>query len=196
MVREMAKALQAEGFKTLVVDTNPGNISAARMAGLPVCYGSIGSEYVQEETDLSDLGRLVAMTPNDEVNTLAVSEFVERYGRANVYQLATPQTSERHERVPSHRRGRTLFREDATYPLLAQRFGSGHVIKKTTLSEDFTYEDFRAKYGEEAIILFTIPEKGKLNVSAVGRKLEPRPGKKLVALVAKDSSAGESGVLA
>ncbi|MEM6328896.1 MAG: sodium:proton antiporter, partial [Planctomycetota bacterium] len=49
MTREIALALKSEGFDTLLVDTNPQNISAARMAGLPVCYASIASDFVQEE---------------------------------------------------------------------------------------------------------------------------------------------------
>ncbi|TWT88090.1 K(+)/H(+) antiporter NhaP [Pseudobythopirellula maris] len=195
LVREMAKSLQAEGFAVMLVDTNPQHISAARMAGLPVCYASIGSEFVREEVEMGDIGRLVAMTPNDEINSLAATEFAEHFGSANVYQLAAPPTTERHERVPSHRRGRTLFREDATPTMLAERFARGQVIKKTTLSDDFTYEDFRSRYGQDALILFTVPEKGKLTISVAGRKLEQKPGKKIIALVDKEISTGESGVL-
>lgn len=196
MIREIAKSLQAEGFDTLLVDTNPQNISAARMAGLPVCYASIGSDYVHEETDLSDIGRLLAMTPNDEVNSLATAEFAEHFGTANVYQLDTPATSERHEKVPAHRRGRTLFAAGVTFSKLAQRFGQGAAIKKTTLTEDFTMADFRAKY-PSALLLFTIPEPGQLTICVEGRKLEPKPGKKLIALVNSEESAAasESGVL-
>ncbi|MEM1305704.1 MAG: hypothetical protein AAGG46_12455, partial [Planctomycetota bacterium] len=75
-------------------------------------------------------------------------------------------------------------------------FATGATIKKTTLTEGFTIDDFRAKY-PSSLILFTIPERGSLTVSVAGRKLEPRRGKKLIALVAKDeaASAGDSSVL-
>ncbi|MEM9186857.1 MAG: cation:proton antiporter [Planctomycetota bacterium] len=194
IVREIALALQAEGFDTLLVDTNPQNISDARMAGLPVCYASIGSEFVHEETDFGQIGRLVAMTPNDEVNSLAATEFAEQFGSANVYQLSPPASTERLERVPQHRRGRTLFADGVTHDALRLRFAAGAVIKKTTLSEDFTIDDFRTRY-PSALLLFTAPEKGKLTICAEGRKLEPRAGKKLIALVDADEAAGESGVL-
>ncbi|MEM6798036.1 MAG: cation:proton antiporter [Planctomycetota bacterium] len=196
LVRDIALALKAEGFDTLLVDTNPQNISAARMAGLPVCYASIGSDFVHEETDLGGLGRLLAMTPNDEVNSLAATEFAEQFGTANVYQFASPPTSERHERVPAHRRGRTLFAEGVTHAALKQRVDAGQVIKKTTLTADFTMEAFREKY-PSALLLFTIPERGKLTICAVGRKFEPNAGQKLIALVDPDEvpTTGESGVL-
>jgi hypothetical protein len=196
MVREIAQSLKSEGFQSLLVDTNAENIAAARMAGLPIFYGSIGSETVHEQTDLGGIGRMLAMTPNDEINSIATMEFSERLGSANVYQLAPHEARERHQHVPTHRRGRILFREGITYEALQSRFDGGAVIKKTTLSEDFTLEKFREKY-PSALILFTIPEKGRLRVSVTGHKLDPKPGKKLVALVDADeaNSSGESGVL-
>ncbi|TWT78457.1 K(+)/H(+) antiporter NhaP2 [Posidoniimonas polymericola] len=189
MVREIASALKSEGFQTLLVDTNMENIAAARMAGLPVYYGSIGSERVHNEADLGGIGRMLAMTPNDEINSIAAMEFAERLGSANAYQLAQHESRERHQRVPHHRRGRTLFREGITYDVLADRFEKGHIIKKSTLTEDYTIEDFRAKY-PNALILFTVPEKGRLRVAVVGHKLDPRPGKKLVALVEEVEGSG------
>lgn len=193
LVREIALSLKNEGFQTLLVDTNPQNISAARMAGLPVCYASIGSSYVHEETDLADIGRLLAMTPNDEINSLASKEFAEHFGSANVYQLTPPPSSERHERVPAHLRGRSLFAPGVTFSDLQKRFSEGAQVKKTTLTEDFTYEKFREKY-PFAMVLFTIPEKGLLNVVDAEQKIDPKAGRKLIALVEADATS-ESGVL-
>lgn len=184
MVREIARALHNEGIVTLLVDTNPENIASARMDGLPVCYASIGSEFVHQETDLGDIGRLLAMTPNDEVNTLAASEFAEKLGSANVYQFSPHEkSSERHQRVPSHLRGRILFSEGLTEDQLRQKFQQGYRAKKTSLSEDYTYEKFREKYGDDAVLMFVAPEKGKLNVVAANSSYEPKPGDKLIALV-------------
>ncbi|MEN1678140.1 MAG: cation:proton antiporter [Planctomycetota bacterium] len=196
MVREIASALKSEGFDVLLVDTNPQNIAAARMGGLPVSYASIGSEFIREEVDLGEVGRLMAMTPNDEVNSLAATEFAEMFGSANVYQFAAPASKERLERVPSHRRGRALFAEGVTHDALQLRFAAGAVIKKTTLSDDFTIDDFRERY-PSALLLFTLPENGKLAICTPGRKFEPRPGKKLIALVDADeaATASDSGIL-
>ena len=90
-IRAIAQSLHAEGCPVLLVDTNRHNIAAARMAGLKTCQASILSEHVQEELDLSDIGRLLAMTPNDDVNSLAAMELTDVFGRDSVYQL-TPET--------------------------------------------------------------------------------------------------------
>ena len=184
VVRDIALAVQNEGLPVLLVDTNPGNNAAARMAGLPIAYASVGSEFVQEEIDLGGIGRLLAMTPNDEVNTLAVMGFAERFGRAEVYQVAAAETSsERTERVGAYRRGRTLFDKPITFEELEDRFEAGATIKKTTVTTDFTYDDFLARYGETALVLFTLEENGKLAIATDEKDMVPKAGQKIVALV-------------
>jgi hypothetical protein len=70
-----------------MVDTNYRHVAAATMAGLPSQCASIVSEYM-EEIDLAGIGRLLAVTPNDDLNTLAAMEFAPVFGRENVYQLS------------------------------------------------------------------------------------------------------------
>jgi len=188
-VREIAAALQSEGISVLLVDTNHRHNAEARMAGLPMAYASIGSEFVQEETDLGGIGRLLAMTPNDEVNTLAVMGFAERFGYAEVYQVASVESSsERTEKVAAYRRGRTLFNKPITIDGLESRFEAGAVIKKTMISSDFTFDDFLERYGESVLVLFCLGEKGDLLVATDEKDMLPRPGQKLIALV--DASEG------
>ena len=193
VTRAIAQSLSEEGFATLLVDTNPQNISAARMAGLRVCYASIGSEFVHQETDLGDLGRLLALTPNDEVNTMAVREFASQFGSANVYQLAPAEKqSLRHQRVPQHMRGRILFSQPVTIEELRNLFEEGGAIKKCTFRDDFTKADFINMYGEQALVLFVIPEKGKLIIRTADAKYEPKKGDRLIALVKLGEPAKES----
>lgn len=185
-VREIATAVQKEGFPVLLVDTNPRNNAAARMAGLPMAYASVGSEFVQEEIDLGGIGRLLAMTPNDEVNTLASMGFTERFGRAEVYQVAAIESSSgRTESVGAYRRGRTLFDKPVTIQELEKRVANGATIKKTLLTADFTIEDFMERYGESALMLFCLEENGNLTVATDENDMAPRPGQKLFALVDK-----------
>ena len=183
-VREIASAIMKEDFTVLVVDTNPRNNSTARMAGLPVVFASIGSELVREKTDLGGIGRLLAMTPNDEVNTLAATAYVERFGRSEVYQLATGESSNGiNERQASYRKGRILFAKPTTFDELQKRYAEGQRVKSTLLSEDFTFDDFRDRYGDSALVLFRIDTAGKLIVATNETELTPQPGQKLIALV-------------
>jgi len=182
--RTIASALQAEGYPVLVVDDSWANISAARMAGLPTFYASILSQYALDEIELGGIGRLLALTSDDEFNSLAAMQFIDVFGRAEVYQLP-PKGEEKgpRETVSRHLRGRLLYGQGIGYTYLASRFARGAVIKTTKLTEEFDYDAFRKLYGEEAIPLFTIAQNGNLVVFTKDSPPTPRPGQTLISLV-------------
>ncbi len=183
LVREIAAVLDREGYAVLLVDTNQRNIAAARMAGLDTCWANICSEYAREELDLGGIGRLLAMTPNDGVNALAAAEFVELFGRAEVYQLPHKPAEIEHGRLAPSRTARTLFGPQSSFSRLAQRLRDGAVVKKTSLSDAFDYQAFRGLYGDSAVVLFTIEPSGNLTVCTAENTVAPQPGQTLISLV-------------
>ncbi len=181
---EIAKAIQNEGFAVLMVDTNYPNVAGAKMAGLPTeCY-SILSEHVHDELDLSGIGRMLAMTPNNEVNTMAVREFSPAFGRANVYQLALRDDgSSRRASVAQHLRGRLLFDQQLHHDELAGRLNTSWEIKKTQLTETFSLAEFRAMYGPAAVLLFVIDDNRRLQICTMDNGIDPKAGSTIIALV-------------
>ncbi len=160
------------------------SISAARMTGLPTFFANILSQYALDEIELGGLGRLLALTSDDEFNSLAVLQFVDIFGRAEVYQL----TSESYEKgdkeaVSRHLRGRLLFAPGMTYNQLTSRFAAGAVIKTTSLTEEFDYNAFQAYYGETVVPLFVIEQNGNLVVVTANNPPRPQPGQKLISLI-------------
>jgi NhaP-type Na+/H+ or K+/H+ antiporter len=180
----IASALQAEGYRVLVVDDNWANVSAARMAGLPTFYASILSQYALDEIELGGIGRLLALTPDNEFNSLAALQFTDAFGRAEVYQLS-PKSEEKGPRgmVSQHLQGRLLFGTGITYTYLSKCFAEGAVIRTTKLTQEFDYDAFRALRGEEAIPLFLIGQSGNLMVFTRDNPPNPRPGQTLISLV-------------
>ncbi|QQL45802.1 cation:proton antiporter [Sulfuriroseicoccus oceanibius] len=184
-VVQAGKALIEEGCQVLVIDTNYEKLAPARMAGISTQRASIVSEYIVEEMDLAGIGRLIAATPNDEVNSLAVQEFRHHYGSGNVFQL-TPQDSASPERVSasSHLRGRNPFSGAPSVSQLNALCAKGAVIKKSAITDTFQISDFRARYGEDAIILFAVDDKGNISIHTDDAKL-PDEGK-LISLVIEE----------
>lgn len=181
--REIASTLQAEGFKVILVDTNRFNEYHARMQGLPTYHGSILSENIMNEIDLVGIGRLLALTPNDEANSLAALHFAELFDSSEVYQLVPETATEDEEFSPQYLRGRFLFGKGLDFLYLSKRFADGGIMKKTRLSEDFDYEDFQKQYGETAVPMFLITEQKTLRVFSADAKLEPEAGQTIIALV-------------
>jgi NhaP-type Na+/H+ or K+/H+ antiporter len=182
--RAIAAGVRAAGFPVLMIDNNRGNINAARMEDLPTAYASILSEQALDAAEEGGLGRLLALTADDDVNVLATLHFRELFGRAEVYQL--PPHEDENPRVagaPPHLRGRNLFARGATYDALDHRFGEGQVVKATKLSPEFDYKAFRARYGENALVLFIVTESGSLQVCTAEKTPAPKPGQTLICLV-------------
>ena len=184
--RAIASVLNKEGFKVLMVDTSWANISAARMDGVPTFYGSILSQYALDEIELGGIGRLLALSSDNEFNSLATLQLANDLGRDNVYQLpAGGAEKEEKKAVSQHLRGRILFSPNATYTSLARRFSSGAAVKVTELTEEFNYEAFNEYYGDNALPLFLI-DGVKLAIFTAENQPKPKPGQKLVSIIKPD----------
>ena len=181
--RAIAKLLREEGFETAMVDTNWNNVTAARKDGCRAYYSNILSENLLFDVQLDGIGKLLALTPNDEVNSLAALRFVDILGRQEIYQLPPVRKSNSRDAMPRRLRGRYLINEDATFAALEQRFREGAVVKKTLITNEFDYDDFKARYGDTALPLFVITESDELRIATVADPLEPKRGQTLISIV-------------
>lgn len=182
-VREVAAALAAQRIPVLLLDTNPQNVRAARAAGLPAKRVNVLAEGIGDEIGLGDVGRLVAVTPNDEVNALAALNFAETLGRAAVYQLpARPVPGAPESETPAHLRGRPLFGAAATFPALTARFEGGATVATLIVGEETAWTDLRDDY-EDALPLFLV-RSGKLYVfTGESADTSPQPGDAVITLI-------------
>lgn len=208
--RQMARALVSRGVRVLLLDTNRANVRAARMDGLEAHYGNILDGGVIEELDLRGIGRALALTPNDEVNALAIQRLERYFDSAQLYvlpsrvivrparvspnkavgamekPLASPPARQRTEKRATSHHGRHLFSEDANYTLFEEKFESGWVVKATTLTPEFTFADYQRLYGPGTIILFVVTANKNVHMIASGRKPSPNPGDTIISLVNPD----------
>jgi len=190
LARAMGKALMAEEVPVLLADTNWENLAAARLAGLPTYYGNVLSEHARDELELSGIGRLVALTSNHEVNTLAAMGFVEFFGRSEVYQVQVEAAApgKRTELAPH---GRLLFGKDVHLDQLLARLVDGASVRKTTLTEEFTFDAWRNRQGARALPLFVVDGGGGLRLFTANNPPTPSKDQTLIALV--DPKPGENG---
>ncbi|MCE2503996.1 MAG: sodium:proton antiporter [Chlorobi bacterium] len=179
--RAIGKALQEAGFRVLLVDTNMANISAAKNIGLFANHGSVLSEYILDKIELEGIGRMLALTSNDEVNALAALYFTERFGRSEVYQLP-PSGKSRVQRdsVPQSLRGRILFTPEATYEFFEEAFEAGATIQSIFFNDDFTYDDFMAAFANEVVPLFVVAPDLSLQAFTETSMPEPLAGQRLI----------------
>ena len=184
--RALASELKKEEIPILMADTNWARISSARLEGFRTYFGNVLSEHAADEMDLDGIGRLLALTSNDEVNSLAAMHFSHDFGRAKVYQLAPEEAQAGDRRTPApHLRGRSLFGEEMTYDRLKELFSGTATIKKTRITDEFTDDDYRQLYGETAIPLVIIDERCSPNPVTAIDLPKPKSGDLVVSLVTR-----------
>ncbi|MGI9609094.1 MAG: cation:proton antiporter [Acidimicrobiia bacterium] len=166
--RAIGRALSAAGVTVVVATTNRRDHYQARMEELRSFYGNVLDRDVELDLDLAGIGRLLALTPNDDVNTLASAHFAENFGGAYVYQLHPARLPAGIESNPaSDLGGRFLFGGDFAYEAFQTALEDGALIRRTTLSEGFTLDDFRSS-SEDAVPLFIVRPGGRLAVILSG----------------------------
>lgn len=180
--RAIGHALVKAGIHVRLVDTNPEHIKAARMEGLSTCFANILSESIHD-ADLGGLGKLMALTRNEEVNLLAASRGAELFGRKASYRLSiAPVMNDRYVPSLDMRSGRVLFSETATFSELDRRFAAGEIIKATKLTSEFEFHDFTSQY-PAALVMFVIDAADRLTVMATDVEVTPEAGQTVIALV-------------
>lgn len=123
-VRGLASVLRDEGFQVTLVDSSRPNCRRASSEGLQCVNGDALSPRTESELDLFGIGKVFAMTPSDEVNSLSVLHHLPQFGQAEVYQLPSEADPEL-DSSDVHLRGRTLFGPDFTYQELTRRWAEG-----------------------------------------------------------------------
>ena len=184
-VRDIAEALMNLDQQVLLVDSSYANWRETRMRGIPVECASVLSEHILEETDLSGIGRLVAATPSNEVNALAVQEYTSIFESKNVFQMAPWDINAgKRTSVSEHSLGRLVASEDLPYVRIRNGYRQGAEVKTTLITDEYTIEDFYEKYGvDNAAVLFVLDSNGRLHINSAHEPHDVKTGDTVIAIV-------------
>lgn len=175
VAREIARAVADTGVEVQLIATNHSELTKARIEGLDAVRASV-LDQVSEETS----GILLIATPNDEFNTLAAIRAVESRDRTHVYKLAPSGGS---DSVTTRPRARLFVSPELTYITASEAMLSGGTFRSTSLTEQFTFEDYRERYGDRATPAFLVEDSRLVGVFSADSSLTPSPGQTLVSLI-------------
>ncbi len=192
VARTIAKGLAQRDYRVLLVDSNWESIQAARMEGMATYYGNPVSEHTDRHLDLVGIGRLLALSPIRELNTLASLRYRGEFGKNRIYTLQSSVDAHlpKEKRLPQLHRGYTLFGEDISYAKLASLINKGAKIHATTLTESFDFAAYQAKYGKLAIPLFAIDGRDRLQAFVANGVMQPKSGWSIIGLIREDENGG------
>lgn len=187
--RAIGKTLKSIGVHAMIVDTNYSNTAAAWMEGVPAYHGSVMSDGAMKDIEMSGLGRFVALTPNDQVNTLAAQRMTRVFGRVGVYRLAERKAEGEGEHTEAE--GRVLSSGHATYRAITALWAQNGGVTVTPLSPEYGLADYVEEMGENAVPLFVVSETGKLTVVSPKQTIPPQAGQRLISIEANAAKSDE-----
>ncbi len=85
--RLIASYLKEQGRSVVLVDTNENNIRIARDQGLEAVAADIYGDAITDDVEFSNIGFLLALTGNSQINDYALERFGERFGEKGAYRL-------------------------------------------------------------------------------------------------------------
>jgi len=88
--RIIGEYLMQNGRHVVLVDSNSYNIEKAKDRGLEAIEESIYSDSLMNNIELNDVGYLMAMTGNGDINEYAINRFKNIFGENGSFRLITP----------------------------------------------------------------------------------------------------------
>lgn len=191
LARAIGKALREADFNVLLADTNWEDISEARMEGLKTFYGNVVSEHADRHMELMGIGKMLGISKRPSENALASVRYRREFGNKNVFIIKTEE--ERHARekdyIANEYTAPFLFDGNTTQAQLTGMLSSGYEIRATTLTENFSYEDFLKKYAGEALPLFVVTKRHKLIPFIENSNSTPEAGSTILSLLPSHEKA-------
>jgi NhaP-type Na+/H+ or K+/H+ antiporter len=205
VVFALAKRLKEAGFPVLVADSSWNAIREARMADLPTFFGNPVSQHAERHLELTGIGKMMAMSPREELNALACLRFGRELGRNSVFALSSRRVDRSQDkRAPAWEMPRQeLFGEDVSLTQLSSLLAQGASIRQTTLTDSYPFAQLRAE-SPEAIMLLGWNSSGELQPVVESSppsfgsgwtllSLVPAPAERAGDAAAGDLQAQESG---
>jgi NhaP-type Na+/H+ or K+/H+ antiporter len=160
--RLLAKYLKNNNRHVVLIDSNQTNIEEAKKLDLEAIHTDIYADDLMNNIELNDIGYLMALTGNADINQYAIKKFKKQFGENGSFRLITAQEITKNKKKPKEG---LLFDTDNYSSILELtfRYPSIHEIK---LTDKKHYENLIevTKKDNDIIPLFIKDKKGILHI--------------------------------
>ncbi|CAM4106761.1 cation:proton antiporter [Gillisia limnaea] len=162
MARLIAKYLQDNNRHVVLVDSNNDNIKKAKKLGLDALEGSVYADDLFNNIELNDIGYLMSMTGNSDINKTAINRFKKQFGEKGSYRLISSDEMNDPEINPSE----GLFSHTDDYIKLTEISRNYPKINEIQLNSKQHYEGLIeiSKTDPDIVPLFIKGVKGELRI--------------------------------
>lgn len=180
--RLIANYLKNNGRHVVLIDNNPANIEKAKKLGIEAFVANIYSDTLTDNIELNDVGYLMALTANSDINRYAIENLGKQFGENGAFRLVNTEEMSDPENNPEE----GLFSHTADFINLMEVARKYPTIHEIQLKDNEHFEGLieMSKADENIIPLFLKNTNGDIKIiSAYVTELEDiKPGYKLVYL--------------
>ncbi|PKG51972.1 MULTISPECIES: cation:proton antiporter [Olleya] len=154
--------LESHGRHVVLIDSNQNNINKAKDLGLDALNANIYSETLTDNIELNDVGYLMALTGNNDINKYAITKFSKQFGENGAFRLVSTEemldeNNNPHEGLFSHTDDFTTLSE------VTRKFPSIQEIE--IIDKDHLLDLINTTIKDKDIIpLFIKDEEGELHI--------------------------------
>jgi NhaP-type Na+/H+ or K+/H+ antiporter len=89
MSRLIASYLKQNNRHVVLIDNNQANINLAKKLGLEAMVANVFSDSLADNIELNDMGYLMALTGNPQINEYAINKFKDQFGENGSFRLVS-----------------------------------------------------------------------------------------------------------
>jgi len=180
--RLLGNYLESNGRHVVLIDSNQTNIKKAKDLGLEALNTNIYSDSLMDNIELNDVGYLMALTANSDINKFAINKFGEQFGENGSFRLVSKDEMEDDQNNPKE----GLFSQTDDFNSLNDVTNRFPNINEIDLKNKEHYSSLIeiTKKDKDIIPLFIKDDKGELHILSAYNSLstEISKGSKLVYL--------------
>ncbi len=100
--RLIGNYLKNNNRHVVLIDNNQTNVDKAKKTGLESIVANIYSDTLTDNIELNDVGYLIALTGNTDINTFAIDKFEKQFGENGAYRLASTEEINNSANLPAN----------------------------------------------------------------------------------------------
>ena len=158
--RLLGEYLSKNDRHVVLVDNNENNINIAKELGLAAINTNIYSDSIFDDVELNDIGYLMALTANPDINSYAVNKLGKQFGENGSFKLVAKPDLEK------SKSNNGLFSPTDDYNSLADVAENYPYLNEVSVKGDSEYSEVITKINsdKDRIPIFLKDNKGELHI--------------------------------
>lgn len=160
--RLIGNYLEKNGRHVVLIDNNQSNVTKANEMGLESINSNIYSDSLGDNIELSDVGYVIALTGNADINQFAITKFEREFGENGAFRLITAEELS----DPNYTPKQHIFIRTDDFISIAETTRRYPAIHETDLKNKEHFENLIAISAKEVDIIpiFLKDESGELHI--------------------------------